>query len=411
VSSAQVPDLARAAARSTRVRGTAAATVLAATLIAAGSAPAKDALPRCAWTAPQYGPRGLPATLSLETRCADFHLQPNGSLHPQPHGILYDEAPRGSIGFADGSWWSSVQERLAAHRGAVRLWRSTRRYPRLFDMQAAAVGPGSIAFAYRSQLFVASRGSGMVERPVARGERPLGWSRDGLLFTSRGLGEVRLRAADGSLVAVAEPRARAVRFDALTGTVLMIGRSGQIVRFDGRVTTPLASLRRLGMPVTSWVEPLAGGLIGLTAAHRVVVLRADGSLFGSARFPRGGRWGAAGNSGLVADQEGRAVALTMTEGNTGYAVEGAEWLLVLREGDRVARAVHRERLRFAVCERWTTLAWHDRWLLYSSTEGHAFAVDTRRRRVVDLTQLVARLPGARPNGELKVELTARWAAT
>jgi hypothetical protein len=74
------------------------ATILAAVLVAAGPAPAKDALPRCAWTAPQHGPRGLPATLSLETRCADFRLQPNGSLRPQGHGIVYDEAPRGSIG-------------------------------------------------------------------------------------------------------------------------------------------------------------------------------------------------------------------------------------------------------------------------------------------------------------------------
>jgi hypothetical protein len=385
------------------------ATILAAALVAAGPAPAKDALPRCAWTAPQHGPRDLPATLSLETRCADFHLQPNGSLRPQGHGILYDEAPRGSIGFADGSWWASVEGRLTAHRGPLRLWRSTRRYPRLFDVQAAAVGPRSIAFAYRSQLFVASRGSGLVERLVARGERPLGWSHDGLLFTSRGLGDVRLRTANGILVAVAEPRARAVRFDAATGSVLMIGRYARLMRFDGRVATSLVSLRSLGMPVTSWVEPLAGGLIGITAPRRVAIVRSDGSLFASARFPAGRRWHAVGNSGLVADPKGRAVALTMTEGNTGYASQGAEWLLVLREGDRVARAVHRERLRFAVCERWTTLAWHKSWLLYASTEGRTLAVDTSRRRVVDLTRLVARLPGARPNAERKVELAARWA--
>jgi hypothetical protein len=168
-------------------------------------------------------------------------------------------------------------------------------------------------------------------------------------------------------------------------------------------------LSDLRLPVGTWPEPLAGGLIGLTAPHRVAILRADGSLFASASFPRGRRWNAAGNSGLVADASGRAVALTLTEGDTGYASRGAEWLLLLREGDRRPRVLHREQLRFAVCERWTTLAWHRGWLLYSSTEGRTLAVDTSRGRVVELTPLVARLPSARPNGEHKVELEARWA--
>ena len=387
------------------------ATILAAALVAAGPAPAKDALPRCAWTAPQHGPRGLPATLSLETRCADFHLQPNGSLRPQGHGIVYGgEAPRGTVEFADGSWWQLRGGRLEANRGVERLWRSHRRYRRVFEIEAAAAERDAVAFKYRKRLFVAV---GRRERPVAQGEWPLGWTREELLFTARTRSDaheqLRLRAREGTFLAVVAQAPRATRFDRVTRTLLVVTRSGELVRLDGRRRTALADLIALGMPATSWVEPLAGGLIGLTAAHRVVVLRADGSLFGSARFPRGRRWGAAGSSGLVADQEGRAVALTMTEGNTGYASQGAEWLLVLREGDRVARAVHRERVRFAVCERWTTLAWHDRWLLYASTEGRTLAVDTSRRRVVDLTRLVARLPGARPNGERKVELTARWA--
>ena len=141
----------------------------------------------------------------------------------------------------------------------------------------------------------------------------------------------------------------------------------------------------------------------------MAILRANGSLFASARFPPGRRWNAAGNSGLVAASDGSAVALTLTEGNTGYASRGAEWLLVLRQGDRVARVLHRQPLRFAVCERWTALSWRDEWLLYSSTEGRTLALDTARRRVVDLTPLVARLPGARPDGQGKVELQARWA--
>jgi len=384
--------------------------ILAATLVVCPAGGAKEGLPRCAWTAPQQGPMGLPATLSLETRCADFHLRPDGSLRPNGHGILYDRAPRGSIGFADGSWWSLDRSRLAAHRGASRLWRSSHRYARLFDVQSAAVGSGSVAFTYRSRLFVASGGYRAVERPVARGEWPLGWSRDGLLFTARGT-EVRLRSASGSFVAVVESKARAVRFDPATQTVLMVGRLGRVLRFDGRRTTELAVLHRLGLPVWSGIEPLAGGLVGITAKRRIAVLRGDGSLFASATVPAGRRWNAAGNSGLVASPGGEAVALTLTEGNTGYASTGAEWLLLLREGDRVARVLHRERLRFAVCERWTTLAWRNGWLLYASTEGRTLALDTSSRRIVNLTPLVRRLPSAKPDGQRKVELEARWAAT
>jgi hypothetical protein len=377
-------------------------------LVAAASGEAKESLPQCVWSAPTRGPSGLPATLSLETSCADFHLQPNGSVRPNGHGILYDEPPRGSIGFADGSWWQLRGGRLEANRGPERLWRSSRRYPRLFDLRWAAAGRNAVAFTYSSRLLVAVGGHRAVERPVARNELPLGWSRDGELFTSRG--HLRLRAKNGALLAVVWSRPRKLRFDAAAQTVLAVTVDGSIERFDGRSTTELARLRSLGLPIWSWIEPLAGGLIGITAGSRVVILREDGSLFASARFPRGRHWGAADNSGLVADPDGRAVALTLTEGNTGYASDGAEWLLVLREGDRVARVLHREALTFAVCERWTTLAWRDGWLLYSSTEGRVLALDTTRRRVVELSRLVARLPGARRNGEGKVELQARWRA-
>jgi hypothetical protein len=379
---------------------------IAAALGAAAPGEAKSPLPDCARKAPRSGPAGLPATLSVQTRCGAFQLQPNGAVRASGRGIVVDRTP--SISFGEGISWRLVRGRLTALRGAVPVWGSSRRYPRLLDLQSAAIGANAVAFTYRSRLFVARDGS--PERRVARGERPLGWSRDGLLFTSRGR-DVLLREADGTFIAVVQRKPRAVRFDAATRTLLTITRDARLERFDGRSTTSLVRLRDLRLPVWTWPEPLAGGLIGLVAPHRVAVLRSDGSLFASATFPRGRRWNAAGNSGLVADPEGRAVALTLTVGNTGYASHGAEWLLVLREGDRAARVLHRERLRFAVCERWTTLAWHGRWLLYSSTEGHALALDTGRRTLVDLTPLMARLPGARPNGELKVEVAARWAAT
>jgi hypothetical protein len=392
------------------VKAVAGLTIVVGVLIAAAPSGAKEALPRCAWTAPTRGPSGLPATLSLETRCADFHLRPDGSLRPNGHGILYDAPPLGSMGFSDGSWWRVVGGRLTAHRGGYRLWRSAGRYSGLPVLEGAAAGPDAVAFSYRSRLFVAAGGYRAAERLVAHREHPLGWSRDGLLFT-RGFAagsDVRLRAADGTFIAVVQRKPRAVHFDQASQSLFVVTRDGRAERFDGRSTTSMARLRELGMPVTSWIQPLAGGLVGVSTQRRVAILRSDGSLFASARFPTGRRWNAAGNSGLVAASDGSAVALTLTEGNTGYASRGAEWLLVLREGDRVARVLHRQPIRFAVCERWATLSWRDEWLLYSSTEGRTLALDNGRRRVVDLTPLVARLPGARPDGQGKVELHARW---
>jgi len=379
-------------------------------LVIATSAAAKEAVPPCPRSAPDQGPSGLPAPVSLVTRCAGFQLDPDGSVRPNGRGLFSNRKPRPEISFGDGVSWRLVDGHLSAHRGGVRLWRSSRRYLRLFDLQGTAVGANAVAYIYRSRLFVATRRT--AERIVGRNERPIGWSRHGLFFTRRGLGDgggdVLLRANDGTFLAVVQRKARVVGFDAVTQTLLTVTRDARVERFDGRSTTSLMRLRDLQLPVWTWAEPLTGGLIGLTAKRRVAILRANGSLFASASFPRGRRCNAAGNSGLVADPSGRAVALTLTEGNTGYASRGAEWVLLVREGDRAVRVRHRERLRFAVCERWTTLEWHGRWLLYSSTEGRAVAVDTSRRRVIDLTSFVSRLPGAQPNGELKVELEPRW---
>lgn len=368
-----------------------------------------EAVPECARLAPARGPSGLPVAISLETRCARFELRPDGVVRASGPGIVSSPKARPTVSFGDGISWFLARGRLTASRGPQVLWRSTRRYRTVLKLEGAAVAANAVAFTYRSRLFVAA-GLGAAERPAARNERPLGWGRDGLLFTSRGGRDVRLRAADGTFLAVVQARSRTVRFESSTQSVLTVSSDGRVGRFDGRSTVSLARLRELGLPMWSWAEPLAGGLVGITAGSRVAILRADGSVFASARFPRGRRWNAAGNSGLVADPAGRAVALTLTEGNTGYASRGAEWVLVLREGDRVARVLRRERLWFAVCERWTTLAWRDGWLLYASTEGRTLALDTAGRRVVDLSALVARLPGGRADGQHKVELQARWGA-
>jgi hypothetical protein len=112
------------------------------------------------------------------------------------------------------------------------------------------------------------------------------------------------------------------------------------------------------------IELLDGGLIGVLGRSRVAVLRRDGSLFASAFFrPHGRRVSVAGDSGIVANRRGTAVAFAVSEGNTGYRSIGRESVHVLRAGDRHATPAFALRLRFALCERWAGLAWHRAWLL------------------------------------------------
>jgi hypothetical protein len=200
-----------------------------------------------------------------------------------------------------------------------------------------------------------------------------------------------------------------IRYDPRTRTLFMLSRAGALSRFDGRRRERLVDLRALAFARRPAIEVLDGGLIGVLGRSRVAVLRRDGSMFASAVFPaRGKRSSLAGNSGLVANRSGTAVALTVTEGNTGYRSVGRESVFVLRAGDRRARPVFSKRLHFALCERWAGLSWHGDWLLYAATEGRTVAVHAGGRdRRIDLTAVAFRL-GRRSEGKLGVRV--RWAS-
>ena len=188
-----------------------------------------------------------------------------------------------------------------------------------------------------------------------------------------------------------------------------MSRSGVLERYDGRWQR-LADLRALGFGGQASFEPLAGGLIGLLEGTHVAVLRRNGALFASAHFrPRRRAFSVAGQSGLVANAAGSAVAFAVTSGDNGNAPAGQESLYVLRAGDRSASELYSGKLRFAVCERWASLGWHGDWLLYAATEGKTLALDSRTPpRRIDLTQLVRRF--ASTDGEGKVNAQVQWAS-
>lgn len=359
------------------------------------------------------GPRGLPAPVVFETSGAVHTLLPNGR-------IVAARARRERCGgitsmliAGEGACLVQRGGRIAVVRSGRDVWRSTGRY-RLNGV-FAKLGPRAVAFSYEhydqrrptQTLLIAPLGG--QERVVAHDEWPLGWIRPGELLTWRfeqGAGGVYLRSADRTVRRVAAGLAE-IRFHPRTRTVLMLSRAGVLSRSDGRRVERLVDLPTLGFARPT-IEVLDGGLIGVLGRYRVAVIRRDGSLFASAVVrARGRRISVAGDSGLVANRAGTAVAFTVTEGNTGYRSVGRESVYVLRAGERHASPVFSHRLRFALCERWTVLSWHDDWLLYAATEGRTMAVDASRPdRRVDLTAVAQRL-GRRSEGKL---VRVRWAS-
>ena len=306
--------------------------------------------------------------------------------------------------------------RIAVLRGGREVWRSTGRFRAAGVF--ATLGVRSVAFSYEryqqgrssEDLYVAQLNGR--ERELASDERPLGWTASGGLLTWRfrqGFLGLYLRRADGTLLGRVGARLRELRFDPASRTVLAFSRSGVLERYDGHWRR-LADLRALGFGRQASFEPLAGGLIGVLEGTRVLVLRPDGAPFASARFhPRRQPFSVAGQSGLVANAAGSAVAFAVTGGDSGSGGIGRESLYVLQAGDRSAREVYSGPVQFAVCERWASLSWHGDWLLYAATEGKTLVLDSRDpTRRIDLTSVVHRL--ASIDAEGKVNAQVAWAS-
>jgi hypothetical protein len=130
------------------------------------------------------------------------------------------------------------------------------------------------------------------------------------------------------------------------------------------------------------------------------VLDYSGRLVASTALPKRSQPADGISSSVAANASRTAFAFTITHGNNAYGSRGQESVYVLGAGDQRARPILTEQLDFVVCERMAELAWHGRWLLYSAPEGRAVVVDASGEvSPTDLSGLVARLPGARNDGE------------
>jgi hypothetical protein len=274
------------------------------------------------------------------------------------------------------------------------LWRSSRRFDTgSHDLGIVASSRAAVAYSVfrgrRQSLFIARLGE--AERKVGVGEVALGFVGPRALVAERAGTLVLRRGRDWMPQRVADHAGNVV-FDHAEHALYFVAH-GWLERFDGGRVRRLARLAALGVGRRPQIEPL-GKLVGLHSGRRLVVLHDDGSAFASTALPRPRARVDTVSSALAADAQGTAVAFTVSSGNSGYASRGSELVYLLRPGSTAARAVFRERLTFAVCERAASLAWRGPWLLYSSTEERVAVIDTRQpSRSIDLSRKVARLPG------------------
>jgi hypothetical protein len=361
----------------------------------AGGAATAASCPRAVPAAPP----GLPAAVVLTTSCGRFQVSANGRVRFL--GGSWLPVPAGSSWFVDLTWYRIERGRLLVGRRHRLLWRSQGRFApaRSEGVGAVTLSRTRVAFSFftgTTPTLYLARLDG-AEEPVARGETPLGWTRTGSLVTlsSHG-GVIRVRSPSGRLQRTLARGIYNFVFDRARGALVFVAY-GTLERFDGSGVRTLARLSEHRLGGRPSLTPLAGVLV-VSGRRRLIVLRADGSLLSSTVLPRPRARADWAPGALAADDRGD-VAFTATRGNTAYGSSGSESVYLLPARSRAARAIYREHVDFAVCERAAELAWHGNWLLYSASEGYAAAIDTAGSgRFVELSRLVHRLPGMTAGG-------------
>jgi hypothetical protein len=351
-----------------------------------------------ACTAPAASLRSaLPAPVSVRTRCGVFELARDGHVRLLTH----DTSPvtKGALEYwpYTGVWDAKSAGHLVVGRWHRTLWHSHARFTSRHALYDLSIVVGSTALTYSTgfphpRLYVAPLDGR--ERLVARGEVPIGWTRGGFYTWGRADHRLSLRGTDGAFRKTIAPSVFTYAY-AEHGLWLIMG--GWLLRAEGSHVRRVAALRPLLLwPVRHLQLLPLGRLLGLETSRRLVVLRADGSVFASTDLTYGTREADGVSASPVENRQGSLVAFATSRGDAGYTSRGSETIWVLQTHDRGARPVRVERgLRWPTCVSGATLSWRGGWLLYSSNGGRVALVDWRSGQQVDLTSLLRQLPGAR----------------
>jgi hypothetical protein len=354
---------------------------------------------------PAQGPRGLPAAVAIHTTCGAFIAKPDGTVG---RGRMPTDWPRwappASGRIAAGTYTTRADNFISVYRGGRLIWRSSRPYPRT-DMLVA--GRRALAFSvYEGPTYVADLRRGARERAIFHGEQPLGFTREGLLLTGHAGGggsQVNVRRLDGSLAHVVAQGVRGYAFDQQSRIVFYISAHNRLMRFDGSSRKVLHALA--GGSRWEWPQLLEGGLIAVLSDRRLEVVRRSGEPFGTVTWagPKRNGFGTT-LDGVYAAKAGNAVGLILRVRGS----EQRERVLVgvLYPGSRQPVIVYQRRMQVG-CGSAGFLAWRGHWLLFPSYDQQLTAIDTRSRRMVELTSVARTLPGRGGPG-FKVAFRASW---
>jgi hypothetical protein len=375
----------------------------------AGVASPSDRTDACA-VAPAAAPAGLPWPVVLQTNCGRFTIGTDGRVVLQPGRSL--PVPAGATWSPlDGRWWKVADRHLLVGRWHETLWRSFGTFRRSGQVGAFTLGGNLLAFSYGygsdEQLYVARLDG--PERLLAAREYPLAWTPTAQLLTQSENGSrLYARRADGTGRRILTARLSMLAI-APDGTLFFLA-GGRLMRTNGGRPAVLTPVARLGLTRTPELEAL-GPLVALRDRHRLVVLHADGSLFGSTPLPRWKKRTDGVSSAVTADAPADTVAFTATDQNTALGSTGTETTFVLRAGDTKATPLHREPVDFKICERMAELEWHEHWLLYSASEGNVVAIDAHDpSRAFNLSTFARALPGTQDDdSEGGRAIDASWA--
>jgi hypothetical protein len=339
----------------------------------------------------------LPAALIASTGRGEFAIQRDGRIGRLSRGT--HSVPGGGSWSADGLWIKSVHGHVAVGRWHRTLWSSVRRIPHASDVGDVVLDRRALAFAVywprgdTPRLYVARLGGR--EHLVARNEFPWGWTTGGL-YVGRADGPVLFRSAT-RVQPIAGTNVRTATYAPATHSLYFV-TGDRLARARGNRVVPVADLADFGLRSSRNLQlQRLGRLVVLQSKRRLVVLRPDGSLFASTSLPRWRRGWPWITGEPTAGPIGVAFAVLHAKTPSSSAIwqRGVETVYVLRPGARAATPIFRERLKYNVCGHGAELAWHGRWLLYSTDEGPAAAIDVANRRTIELTSLVRRLPGFR----------------
>jgi hypothetical protein len=344
-----------------------------------------------------HGVAGLAETIYVKGSCGTLALRPDGTIAAARPPSWAPAWAKHALARTDAQTYiAHPRGHLVLFRHGRTLWRSRAAH----GSDDVALDGDAIAFtAYRRRhpnpdLWLARVGK--EERLVARNEDLDGATRAGGFFTQRGR-ELRLRAADGRLVGQLG-RVSQAAYDRRTRTLVAITSSQLLVRSDGAHSVVLADLRRLRAPGPQWLELLSGGLIKIGSQNQVLFLGSDGRRFASTVLSR--------KALIVSD----FVTLPHLRGVAFVAQEsGADRVLLLERGHRVAQVLYTARGEPRGCGYWANLSSAgDELLFWPSTGRGLAAIDVAgRSRARNLWPLVHGIPGFRRHGRI---FRAAWAS-